>query len=368
MAQAPIDKPGGDGWCWAVNLVLQSSRQARPRVQCSHGAALLLSVELTDPACRSDCAAFLPCPEACPLLSRLLRRAEAAGVAVLAYAIDWQVRCVCLAAPCAALLRHGAATAAAALPGAVFVEAPLRRCPGSETPGNACCQRWGARLAPRNQGITRAGLPLQGGAAWWGRRLPVVYGAGVRAEDVDDAHLARVLEFNATDPRTHWKSAGRSPAKKSKAQVKAEPDGEGEPGGQAEAEQKGEEQGPAQGARPGPGPAQAAAEAPLIKGARVRRAAAKKAPAAEKKGPASPKRSRAARPAAEEAGGQEAAELAPGPRPTKRPRGPGRGKQAAGEDEAGAGGSGSGCGDREGCVAPARGSRAGRNRGAGKGE
>ncbi|KIY93885.1 hypothetical protein MNEG_14078 [Monoraphidium neglectum] len=89
---------------------------------------------------RPDCEAFRPCHEACPMLARVLRRAEDAGVAVLAYSIDWE-----------------------------------------------------------------------GGKAFWGRRLPVVYGADVSGADVDEAHLARVLEFNATDPRTHWKADRRSP-------------------------------------------------------------------------------------------------------------------------------------------------------------
>ncbi|KAI8469474.1 MAG: hypothetical protein J3K34DRAFT_522137 [Monoraphidium minutum] len=94
---------------------------------------------------RSDCAAFRPCHEACPLLAQVLKRAEAAGVALLAYSVEWE-----------------------------------------------------------------------GGEARWGRRLPVVFGAGVDA-DVDEDHLSRVLEFNATDPRTHWKKAAAGAAAAAKA-------------------------------------------------------------------------------------------------------------------------------------------------------
>lgn len=67
-----------------------------------------------------------------------------------------------------------------------------------------------------------------GGRAYWGRRLPVVYGEGV-GHEVDAEHLARVLHFNATDPRTHHKkspakaaAAAKSPAKKSAATAAAE--------------------------------------------------------------------------------------------------------------------------------------------------
>lgn len=55
-------------------------------------------------------------------------------------------------------------------------------------------------------------IDWQGGKASWGRRIPVTYGVGVSGDDVDESHLARILEFNATDPRTHYKSA--TPQKK----------------------------------------------------------------------------------------------------------------------------------------------------------
>eukprot|EP00775_Hariotina_reticulata_P013447 gene13447-13573_t len=43
------------------------------------------------------------------------------------------------------------------------------------------------------------------GQCQWGKPLPVVFGAGVNGADVDEQHLQKVLEFNATNPRTHWK-------------------------------------------------------------------------------------------------------------------------------------------------------------------
>lgn len=45
----------------------------------------------------------------------------------------------------------------------------------------------------------------QGGCALWGKPLPVVYDPAVAAAAVDEAQLAAVLEFNATNPRTNWK-------------------------------------------------------------------------------------------------------------------------------------------------------------------
>lgn len=93
---------------------------------------------------RSDCAAFRPCHEACPVFARVLGRAARRGVQVLAYDVE---------------LGSGGA--------------------GAE-----------ATMALR-------------------RRLPVVLdaiGGGAAAEDdaALDATVARVLEFNATDPRTHY--------------------------------------------------------------------------------------------------------------------------------------------------------------------
>ncbi|WIA33419.1 hypothetical protein OEZ86_006553 [Tetradesmus obliquus] len=45
----------------------------------------------------------------------------------------------------------------------------------------------------------------QGSCALWGKPLPVVYDPAVAAAAVDEAQLAAVLEFNATNPRTNWK-------------------------------------------------------------------------------------------------------------------------------------------------------------------
>jgi hypothetical protein len=45
----------------------------------------------------------------------------------------------------------------------------------------------------------------QGGKALWGKPLPVVYDPAVAAAAVDEEQLAAVLEFNQTNPRTHWK-------------------------------------------------------------------------------------------------------------------------------------------------------------------
>lgn len=45
----------------------------------------------------------------------------------------------------------------------------------------------------------------RGGRAVWGKPLPVVYGQDIQAADVDEQQLQAVLEFNATNPRTHWK-------------------------------------------------------------------------------------------------------------------------------------------------------------------
>jgi hypothetical protein len=45
----------------------------------------------------------------------------------------------------------------------------------------------------------------QGGKALWGKQLPVVYDPAVAAAAVDEEQLAAVLEFNQTNPRTHWK-------------------------------------------------------------------------------------------------------------------------------------------------------------------
>ena len=49
-------------------------------------------------------------------------------------------------------------------------------------------------------------LQPEGGAALWGKKLAVKYGPDVKAAEIDWRHLEEVLEFNATDPRTHWKS------------------------------------------------------------------------------------------------------------------------------------------------------------------
>jgi hypothetical protein len=45
------------------------------------------------------------------------------------------------------------------------------------------------------------------GTAIWGKRLPVVFDPSVSGE-VDEEHLQRVLHFNATDPRSRWRSGG----------------------------------------------------------------------------------------------------------------------------------------------------------------
>jgi DNA-binding sugar fermentation-stimulating protein len=96
---------------------------------------------------RSDCAAFRPCHEACPVFARVLRRAASRGVQVLAYDVSLDL--------------------------------------GGGNGGEAT-------MALR-------------------RRLPVVLDAmGKEAEDDADldATIKRVLEFNATDVRTHWKAGG----------------------------------------------------------------------------------------------------------------------------------------------------------------
>jgi hypothetical protein len=49
-------------------------------------------------------------------------------------------------------------------------------------------------------------LKAQGDYAVWGKKLAVRYGQEVDAAIMDWDHLEEVLEFNATDPRTHWKS------------------------------------------------------------------------------------------------------------------------------------------------------------------
>jgi hypothetical protein len=95
---------------------------------------------------RSDCTSFRPCHEADPLFANVLRRAEQAGVLVLAYDVRWS---------------------------------------GPD------------------------------GRAALGKRLPVRYGEGVTGE-VDEEHLALVLKFNATDPRTHWRKAAGGGAGKGK--------------------------------------------------------------------------------------------------------------------------------------------------------
>jgi len=51
----------------------------------------------------------------------------------------------------------------------------------------------------------------QAGRCQWGKPLPVVFGAGVNGADVDEEHLQKVLEFNATNPRTHWKRQKKQP-------------------------------------------------------------------------------------------------------------------------------------------------------------
>jgi hypothetical protein len=86
---------------------------------------------------RADCSSFRPCHEADMLFANVLRRAELAGVLVLAHDVAWSA---------------------------------------------------------------------EDGRALLGKRLPVRYGEGVTGL-VDEEHLQRVLKFNATDPRTHWKAA-----------------------------------------------------------------------------------------------------------------------------------------------------------------
>jgi DNA-binding sugar fermentation-stimulating protein len=95
---------------------------------------------------RGDCAAFRPCHEACPVFARVLRRAAARGVQVLAYDVALDLG------------------------------------------GNG----------------GEATMALR-------RPLPVVLDAmGKEVEDHADldATIKRVLEFNATDVRTHWKGGG----------------------------------------------------------------------------------------------------------------------------------------------------------------
>jgi hypothetical protein len=52
----------------------------------------------------------------------------------------------------------------------------------------------------------------QGGRALWGKPLPVVFGAAVAAAAVDEQQLAAVLEFNANNPRMHWKKQKKADA------------------------------------------------------------------------------------------------------------------------------------------------------------
>jgi DNA-binding sugar fermentation-stimulating protein len=113
---------------------------------------------------RSDCAAFRPCHEACPVFARVLRRAQRRGVQVLAYDVEF------------ALGGGG----------------------GGGGGGKA------------GQGNGEASMALRG-------PLPVLLGLGLGGgegkDEEDDAALnatvARVLEFNASDPRTHYKKKAK---------------------------------------------------------------------------------------------------------------------------------------------------------------
>ncbi|KAF6261218.1 hypothetical protein COO60DRAFT_802466 [Scenedesmus sp. NREL 46B-D3] len=52
----------------------------------------------------------------------------------------------------------------------------------------------------------------QGGRALWGKALPVVYAPAVAAAGVDEEQLAAVLQFNQTNPGTHWKKQKKAGA------------------------------------------------------------------------------------------------------------------------------------------------------------
>ena len=160
------------------------------------------------------------------MLARVTRRAHEAGVQVLAYSVDWQAR------GRAAAGRGGCKT---------WLLGPGWPWAWQGQLATARVRRWGRPFAPRPPLIKGQGFNLnppcgraQGGRAFWGRALPVTYGDGVAAADVDAAHLERVLEFNATDPRTHWKAPSPGKAKAGKAKA-------GGRGGAAGAEEGGEE-------------------------------------------------------------------------------------------------------------------------------
>jgi hypothetical protein len=136
------------------------------------------------------------------MLARVLRRAEERGVAVLAYDVRWEVGATGPAPSLCDSLAAPGGPGARAWPARLVTELPpsVRRRPPT---ANFLTQHFAHHHPPS---------PTQGGRASWGRRLPVVYGAGVAAANVDEEHLARVLEFNATDPRTHWKSPKKQKA------------------------------------------------------------------------------------------------------------------------------------------------------------
>ena len=125
---------------------------------------------------RDDCAEFRPCHEACPVFARVLRRAQRRGVQVLAYDVEFSV--------------------------------------------------------PKSKGgKEEASMALR-------RSLPVRLGLGLGEDEDDpalDATIARILAFNATDPRTHYKkgkkkegAAAAAPKKKKKAKKQKKKKGDGD--------------------------------------------------------------------------------------------------------------------------------------------